>query len=411
MRINLVFIIILLAMLSFLTSGDLDITQIPASASMNGSAMLEPAGNVSDNESIRIAGCFAITGEQSSLDIPAALGAKLAAKEINESGGVLGHPLEIVIRDGQSRTDTVVNNSRLSVEQDRVAAGIGFCDTDLVLAAAPVFQNARLPFITVGATSPKIPEQVGDMVYLACFGDNVQAAAGAEFTGRFGNMGALLWDRDMDYTTLLAGYFRIRFTELGGTLIFDSSFADNASDIQEKIASIKSLPELPDFYYIAAMPHNVGPIVKQFREAGLDGPIIGGDGYDTPDLISVAKDASNNVFFTTHALMDANGGTSEIKRFIALYKSEYGRDPENAFAALGYDTVNLLADAIRRAGSTEPEAIQRAIGETRYLAGVTGTISYLNEEHVPQKSVTVIGIKDSTIFLEAELVPVNIPAP
>lgn len=406
-----ILMITLMLVLAFPSSGDDDITFVPVSDSKNGSSVLEPFGNVSGGEPIRIAGCFAMTGDMSSLDLPAAKGAELAAKEINESGGVLGRPLQIVFRDSQSRIDIIENNSRLSVEEDGVVAGIGFCDTDSVMAAGPVFQNAGLPFITVGATSPRIPDQIGDMVYLACFGDNVQASAGAEFAGGFGQRGALLWDRDMDYTSLLAGYFRDRFIELGGTLIFDESFADNATDISGKIEAIKALQEQPDFYYIAAMPYNVGQIVRQFRKAGLTGPIIGGDGYDTPDLIGEAGNASDNVFFTTHALMDEVKSTEGIRRFIPLYRSQYGHDPENAFAALGYDTVYLLADAISRAGSTEPKAIQRAIDETRYFSGVTGTISYLDGGHVPYKSVTVIGIHDGALMLEAELVPTGIPAP
>src|SRR6185436_17041073 len=97
----------------------------------------------------------------------------------------------------------------------------------------------------------------------------------------------------------------------------------------------------PDFSFISAMPYNVGPVVKQFRDAGLTGPIIGGDGYDTPDILSVAGDAGND----------------GIKKFMAAYETEYSHPVENAFAAPGYDTMYLMADALKRAGSTDPEAI------------------------------------------------------
>ena len=155
------------------------------------------------------------------------------------------------------------------------------------------------------------------MMFLACFGDNVQAAAGAELAAKnFGKTAYLLWDKGVEYTTLLGGYFKSRFTELGGTIVLEDSYDDKATDFSAQIAKVKALSPQPDFYYVAAMPYNVGTVVKQFRDAGLTGPIVGGDGYDTPDILSVAGAAAENVFFTTHALMDAQGGTEGIKKFI-----------------------------------------------------------------------------------------------
>jgi branched-chain amino acid transport system substrate-binding protein len=151
--------------------------------------------------------------------------------------------------------------------------------------------------------------------------------------------------------------------------------------------------------------------VKQFRDAGITGPIVGGDGYDTPDLVKVAGAAADNVFFTTHALIDATGGTDGIKKFMADYKAEYGNDPENAFAALGYDTVNLLADAIKRAGGTDSAAVKTAIESTKDFPGITGAITFSPESHVPQKGVTVIAVTGGKFTLGAEVVPEKVPAP
>lgn len=363
-------------------------------------------------ESIKVGCIFALTGDESLLDLPAANGAELAAKEINASGGILECPLELIVRDSEYKMDMASIVAKQLIEQNKVVAGIGFTEPGSVLAAGPAFQAAGLPFITVGATSPKIPQQIGDMIYLACFGDNTQAAAGAEYaTQNFGKNAYLLWDSDNEYTRLLAGYFKNRFTELGGSIDLEDTFEDNATDFSAQIEKLKLMPKQPDFYYIAAMPYNIGHIVRQLRAAGISGPIMGGDGYDTPDLVSIAGNASDNVFFSTHALMDKQQGKEGIKRFITSYNKEYGHDPENAFAALGYDTVYLLADAISRAGSTDPEAIQKAIQDTRDFVGITGTISYPNGAHVPQKDVTIIAIRDGRFTLAAELMPEKVPAP
>lgn len=375
-------------------------------------ALAACGGSSGSGDTIKIGGGFALTGDESALDLPAANGAKLAVKEINAAGGVLSKQIDFIVHDSQYKMDVTAQTAKQFVEQDKVAAMIGYTDTDSVLAAGPTFQSAGIPFITVGATSPKIPSQVGDMMFLACFGDNVQAAAGAEYSLKnFGKNAYLLWDKGVEYTTLLGAYFKARFTEAGGTIALEDSYDDKATDFSAQIAKMKALSPQPDFYYLAAMPYNVGPLVKQMRDAGITGPVVGGDGYDTPDLVSVAGAASDNVYFSTHALMDATGGTDGIKKFMAAYKAEYAHDPENAFAALGYDTVYLLVDALKRAGSTDAKAIKAAIEGTKGFAGITGAITFSADSHVPQKGVTIIAVKDQAFTLGAEVVPEKVPAP
>jgi branched-chain amino acid transport system substrate-binding protein len=363
-------------------------------------------------EKIKIGGGFALTGAEASLDVPAANGAKLAVKEINAAGGVLGKQIDFIIHDSQYLPDVAQQTAKQFVEQDKVQAMIGYTDTDSILASGPTIQAAGIPFITVGATSPKIPTQVGDVMFLACFGDNVQAAVGAEYALKnFGKNAYLLSDKGVEYTTLLAAYFKTRFTEAGGKIVLEDSYDDKATDFSAQIAKIKALSPQPDFYYVAAMPYNVGPVVKQMRDAGIDGPVVGGDGYDAPDLVKVAGAAANNVFFTTHALIDATNGTDGIKKFIAAYKKEYSGDPENAFAALGYDTVYLLVDAIKRAGSMDAAALKKAIEATKDFPGITGNITFAAGSHVPQKGVTVIEVKEQKFTLAGEVVPEKVPAP
>ena len=218
-------------------------------------------------------------------------------------------------------------------------------------------------------------------------------------------------DKSDDYTVALAGYFLSSFKELGGNVMLEDSYTDNTTDISKQIADLKNQPKQSDFYYIAAMPFNAGTVIKQFRDAGLVGPIVGGDGYDTPEILKPGGNASDNVFFSTHALMDLNSGDEGVKEFITAYSKEYGHNPENAFAALGYDTMRLMVDAIGRAGSTDHKAIQKFIQDTKDFRGVTGNISYPNGSHVPQKSVTIVAVKGGRFTLGVEIVPEKVPAP
>jgi branched-chain amino acid transport system substrate-binding protein len=362
---------------------------------------------------IKIGAVYNLTGGMASLDVPSANGAKLAAKEINDAGGVLGRKIDLVTYDGKTDAATIGNAATQLVESDKVKTMLGFSDSDMTLAAAPIAAKAGIPFVTSGATSPKLPDRVPTYLYLAGFGDNVQAAAAAEYS--YNDLKAktayLLIDKGMEYTLLLGKYFKERFTELGGQIVLEDTYQTGDKDFSAQITKLKSLPNPPDILFISSGPDDVGVLVKQFRDAGVDKPIVGGDGYDTPLLVEIAGKGAENVYFTTHSLMDPQLGTDSVKKFISAYQAEYKNPPENAFAALGYDTVKLIADAIKRAGSDDPKAILAALAATKNFPGVTGSITYQPGSRVPQKGVTVILVKDGKFTLAKEVVPQKIPAP
>jgi len=362
---------------------------------------------------IKIGVLYNLTGGMASLDVPSANGAKLAAKEINAAGGVLGRQLELVVYDGKTDAATIGNAATQLVESDKVVAMMGFSDTDMTLAAAPIAAKAGIVFVTSGATSPKLPEHVPDYLFMSCFGDNVQAAAAAEYS--FNDLKAktayLLIDKGMEYTLLLGKYFKERFVELGGQIALEDTYQTGDKDFSAQITKLKALATMPDIIFISAGPDDVGVIVKQFRDAGMDKPIVGGDGYDTPLLVEIAGPGAENTYFTTHSLMDADLGTDAVKKFITAYQAEYNTPPENAFAGLGYDTVKLLADAIKRAGSDDPKAILEALKSTKDFPGITGSITFPPGSRIPQKGVTMILVKGGKFTLAAEIVPEKVPAP
>ena len=375
-------------------------------------ASLALAGTGHAADPIRIAAPFNVTGAVSSLDAPALNGAKLKVAEINAAGGVLGRPLELEIFDTKSDPSTIASVASQLVGGGKLAAGLGFTDSDSALALGPIFQKAGIPFVTPGATSPKLPDQIGDTMFLACFGDNVQAAAGAEFV--LSQLKAknvyLLRDNSSEYTTLLAKYFEEAFTKGGGAITGHDDYKSGDKSLTAQITKIKAMADKPAAIFISALPDDIGLVVKQFRQAGLMQPIVGGDGYDTPLLISVGGKASNDVYFSTHAYMAADS-TKEIQGFIKAYNAANKTDPENAFAALGYDAVALIADAIKRANSDDPAKVKDALAATKGLVGITGTISFRPGVRVPDKTATIIGAKDEKLFLAAQVTPSFVPAP
>lgn len=370
---------------------------------------LQPAAA---EDTIKIGASFSVTGGQSSIDSPALNGAKLKAEEINAAGGVLGKKIELVIYDTKTDPTVIASSASQLINQDKVVAGVGLDNSDAVLALGPIFQAAGIPFVTPGATSPKLPDQVGSTMFLACFGDNVQAAAGAEFvlSTLNGKSVYLLRDNATEYTTLLAKFFKEAYEHAGGKIVLEDDYKHGDTSFTAQITKLKALAEKPDVLYVAAQPDDIGVVVKQIRQAGIEQPIVGGDGYDTPLLLSVGGKAANNVYFSTHAFM-AENSTEGIVKFYNAYKAAYNTVPENTFAALGYDAVGLVADAIGRAGVADPAKIRDALAATQGYKGITGSISYGPDSRVPNKTVSIIGVKDDKLYLAGEVTPTWVAKP
>jgi branched-chain amino acid transport system substrate-binding protein len=365
-------------------------------------------------DTIRIGGTYNLTGGMASLDVPAANGTKLAVKEINAAGGVLGRQIEFILYDGKTDSATNGNIATQLVSSDKVVAIVGNTDSDSALAIGPIAQKAGIHYLTAGATSPQLPNQVGDDMFLEPFGDNVQAAAGAEFAvNKLGGKTCwLLWDKGAEYTTLLAKYFKTRFTEMGGKILLEDTYTQGDTDFSAQITRLKAFTPQPAILYVAALQaSDAGAIAKQIRDAGIKLPMIGGDGYDGPELVGVGGAGAENVYFSTHSLMDAKGGSARMKAFIASYNKEFGHDPESAFAALGYDAMYLMVDAIKRAGTVSSKAIRDALAATKGFVGVTGSVTYQPGQRIPQKTVTIVAIKNGQYTLGAQVVPQKVPAP
>ncbi len=361
---------------------------------------------------IKIGGAFNLTGGQASVDGPAKNGAQLALNAINAAGGINGNKLEFVVYDGKTDPAVIASVGSQMINSDKVLVIIGFSDSDPVLALGPLAQKAGIPFVTVGATSPKLPDQIGDKMFLACFGDNTQAAVGAQFA--IDELKAktvyVLEDTANEYATLLSGYFQKAFQHLGGKVVGRDTYKTGDKSFTAQITKIKAAAKKPDILYIAATPDTIGLVVRQARQNGLKLPIVGGDGYDTPLLLKVGGAAANNVYYTTHSFISPDS-SGAAKKFYDSYKSTYGTPPENAFAALGYDTMMLVADAIKRASSLESGKIVAALAGTKNMPGVAGTISYAANSRVPVKGVSVIGVKNQTLYKAAELIPTFVPNP
>jgi branched-chain amino acid transport system substrate-binding protein len=351
-------------------------------------------GQAQDQEPIRIAALYNLTGGMSSIDAPALNGAQLQAELVNGKGGVLGgRMIEIVPYDTRTDQQATATAAQQAVSEG-VVAGIGYGDTTFVMAAAPTFQEAGIPFVTSGATHPMLPTWVGDHMFMTAFGDDDQSFAIADYAyNDLGLRRVAVWtDDSMDFTRALSTFFKERIQTLGGEIVAEDFFMMGDKDFSAQIARLQALDPLPDGVFISAIPSEAGVTVRQIREAGLDLPIVSGDGFDTPLVIDVpGPELADKVYFSTHTYLADD--RPEVAQFIQDYTAKFGHAPENAFAPLGYDAVGLVVAAIERAGSAEPAAVRDALAQTRDYPAVTGTISYTRENMVPPKPVSIIGVE------------------
>lgn len=345
------------------------------------------------NEPIRIGVFVDLSGPTSSFGLFTTNGIKLAVKEINNSGGINGRKLKIFIEDDQARPEMAKEVVRKLIFETKVEAIIGEVASTNSLAAAPDAQSAKIPMISPASTNLKVTE-VGDYIFRTAFIDPLQGEAMAKFA--FNELKArrvaILSYLYSDYSKGLEQTFEETFTKLGGKVVHKQNY-DSYTKIDFKPQLTKIRKTKPDALYLPGYYAQVGMIAKQARQLKMTMPILGGDGWDSPELWKPGGEALNNTYITNHFAEDDS--LPKVRDFVARYKTEFGTVPDS-LAALGYDTLYLLADALRRAESTDSDDLRRAISETKDFSGVTGRISRFSLARNPIKPVIILKLNTKT---------------
>lgn len=359
----------------------------------------------SGGDTIKIGANFELTGGVANYGSQGLNGLKLAIKQINDNGGVLGKKLELVIADNKSEASEAANATTKLISSDKVRVVVGPAVTSNVLATEPIAASNKIPIIAPMATNPNITVENGKVkpyVFRSCFIDPLQGEVMAGFAVKTlqAKTAAIYVDSSSDYSKSLAEVFTQKFEAAGGKVVIQEAFLQKDQDFKATLTKIKA--QNPDIVFIPAYYEEVGKIVKQARELGLMAPMIGTDGWDDSKLVEIAgADALNNTFFSSHySVQDKD---SSVKSFIDAYKAEYDQEP-SVFAALGYDGGIMLADAIKRAGSDDPEKIRKALEETKDLQVGTGVIT-MDANHNPIKSAVVIEMKNGEKMFKEKINP------
>ncbi|ASS98325.1 ABC transporter substrate-binding protein [Geobacillus thermocatenulatus] len=351
------------------------------------------SGGGGGGDVIKIGANLELSGGVASYGQSIAEGLDLALEEINKEG-INGKKLELVKVDNKSEAAEATNGAIKLISQDKVVAIIGSATSTNTLAQVQIANDNKVPIITPSGTSETVTVKdgkVNEFVFRTCFIDPFQGTVAAKFALNDLKVkkAAVLIDSASDYSKGLAASFKETFTAGGGQIVAEEAYVAKDTDFRATLTRIKS--KNPEFIFLPGYYEEVGLIVKQARELGLNVPIMGGDGWDSPKLVEIAgKDALNNTYITNH--YSSGDPDPKIQEFVKAFKAKYNKAPD-AFNALGYDTAYFLVDAIKRAGSADPVKIKDSLAQTKDLQLVTGTFT-VDQNHNPVKSAIILEYKD-----------------
>lgn len=331
-------------------------------------------------------------------------GFEVAVEEVNKAGGINGKKVRVVEADNKSEPSESGNAATKIVTKDKVVAVIGPATSGCVAAEEPILSSNKVPLIAPCATAPGITVdksgKVKPFVFRACFIDPYQGEIMAKFASEDLKVKkvAILHDSSSDYSKGLTAVFTEKFKAAGGTITADEAYL--AKDIDFKAALTKLKATNPDAIYIPGYYEEVAKIIKQAREIGLNVPLLGCDGWDSPKLVEIAgKEATNKCYFSNaYTAEDKDPG---VQKFISAYKAKFNKVPD-VFALEGYNAGLVLFNALKTANSTDGTKIAEALAKTKDLQVANGKFSY-DEKHNPVTTALVIELKNGVQTLNKKI--------
>ena len=335
------------------------------------------------NDTIKIGGIAPLSGGVAVYGTECKNGIDLAVEEINAAGGINGQKIEFICEDDEGDSAKSVNAYKKLVTKNRVKVIIGSLTSGCTMAITNLAQAQKVVQIAPAATAVAITD-AGNYVFRACYTDPFQGKIGGKFA--YENLGtkkaAILYDIGNDYSVGLTDNFTAEYTSMGGSIVSKESYSTGDKDFNAQLTKIKAAnPEviyLPDYYGTVAL------IAKQLRAQGINVPIVGADGWD--GLTDNAGDEVLNGYYSNH--YSENSSSAAVQTFVKSFKAKYNKAP-NSFAALGYDCVYMLRDAIKASGSTDDSAKIRDALEATNGDYVTGHIVF-DANRNPVKSAVMI---------------------
>jgi branched-chain amino acid transport system substrate-binding protein len=359
----------------------------PADSSAGGN---QSAGGGGTSGDIIVGEFASLTGKEATFGQSSHKGTVLAVEEINAAGGVLGRKLVHKFDDNQSKAGESSTVVKKLISRDGAIAILGEVASLRSLEGADVCQRNKVPMISPSSTNPSVTEK-GDYIFRICFIDPFQGSVMAQFATKTlkAKRVAVLTDVAQTYSVGLATFFKERFTKDGGAIAAEGNFSSGDKDFKAQLTSIKTAN--PDAIFLPCYYTEAALITRQARDLGLNVPIFGGDGWEAPELLQIGGQAMENTYYSTHYSPEATDPA--VVNFVKKFGARFAGETPDAMAALGYDSVYFLADAIKRASTTESAKLRDALAATKEFVGVTGKTS-MDDKRNATKPAVIVQVKD-----------------
>ena len=338
-------------------------------------------------DSIRIGFNAPLTGFAAADGNSALVGAQLAVEQVNAAGGIDGNDIELVVYDDQASPKEAAPLAVKMTAQDEVTAGISGSYSGSTRAAATIFQENGVPYISAYAVHPDIT-RAGDHVFRTSFMGEVQGRAGAKLIGEMmGLKRVALITLNNDFGKSLATGFKERAADFGIEITGESEYSIKDREFGPIVSKVKA--DNPDAIYASGYFFTAGPLVRQIRAAGIAAPVIGQEGYDSQKFIEIAGPDAEGVIITTS--LDRDSSNPITQAFIKGFEDKAGY-PTDMVAASAHTAVLVMAEALKKAGAGDRAALRDAIAESSVDAS-TGHISF-NALGEVKKDVQIQVVKD-----------------
>jgi branched-chain amino acid transport system substrate-binding protein len=350
--------------------------------------------SVAAGKEIAIGAIFPMTGPIATYGQESVNGINLALKKINKSP-IHGKTIKIILEDNKGESVDSANAARKLIQVDHVTGILGSVASSNTLASAPIAQEEKIPLLTPASTNEAVTT-TGDYIFRTCFTDAFQGMVMAKFATVTlkRKKAAIIVDLSSDYSKGLAKVFKEKFMEMKGTVI-PEEFSYNQKDTDFRTLLRKVARTNPDVIFLPGYYTEVGLILNQARQQGINIPFLGGDGWHSESLQKLAGDGITGNYYSSHFSPDDTD--PRVVSFVREYQAVYGTKP-GAMAALGYDGIMVMADALSRTKNLDSNELKNALAAVKNFPGVTGMITLDKNRNAFKSAVVLETTKTGTIF-------------
>ena len=354
---------------------------------------------------IKIGQTVALTGDSSMWGQLEKNALEMEIAKINAKGGVLGKKIQLVAYDNRADATEAVNIAKRLVGE-KVVAIIGPAQSGVAIATTSVTEPAKVPFIATTATNPKVTVddktgKVRNYAFRTCFIDPFQGTVAAQFAVKDlkAKTAAVIYDVGSDYSAWLGKYFIEEFQKQGGKIVANEAFRSGELDFRAILGKVKGFN--PDVLFIPTMQKEAALVMKQAADLGIKAKFLGGDGWGSPDLVTLGGSAVEGSYFVNLASLD----DPDIQSFIKEYKEKFKSDPVMPNPVMAIDGLYAIIDAIKKTNGTDPAKIAEQLAKTKDLQVLSGKLTIDPKTHDPLNKPAVIQeVKGGKFVFKAKFV-------